>query len=272
MADHRPHRRAGGDPVSTPTAYRPVPSLLTSLRRAGWGDLAGRDMQAVRTTLAALADRLPHKSATGRTTVAQVADAAGLSERWTRRCMTVLEDLGLIEWQRGGVQRGLPVPSVVRIIKTALVDLIEAARPIQAARDTARAIATRARIAAARLWWCGPRKRWSGHAALSADPHPKRGVTNGDDSPNPAIKQEGNTEMGTYDRYRGAADETDCPRPGHSGLIGMTRHGVPRCPECRRCPQPAAPKPEPVQLAWALPGGQPAPVVDLAQARVRHGR
>lgn len=150
------------------TAHAPVPSLLTSLQRAGWGDLAGREWQGVRTTLHALAARLPHRSGQGYTTAEQVAQAAGLSPRWVRRCLLLLEDLGVIEWTRGGVIHGEPAPSFIRIVKTTLIELIQAARPVREAADAARRAATRARIAGLR-YVRGHRRR-SVHAELSASP------------------------------------------------------------------------------------------------------
>ena len=62
--------------MSTPTAHRDTRSLLTSLQRAGWGPLAGADMQGLRSVLSALIALLPFKSAAGLATVPQIADAA----------------------------------------------------------------------------------------------------------------------------------------------------------------------------------------------------
>lgn len=112
----------------TPSAAWPLPSLITSLKRAGWGPLHGREHQGVRSTLLALEGLLPHKSAEGRCTAWQVAEAAGLSEKWTRRCLTVLEDIGIITWRRGTILRGEPLPSFIRVQKRKLVQLIRIAR------------------------------------------------------------------------------------------------------------------------------------------------
>lgn len=155
------------------TAYAPVPAMLTSLQRAGWGDLAGREWQGVRTTLHALASRLPHGSGQGFTTVEQVAASAGLSRRWVARCMDLLEQLGVIEWTRGGVYKGTPRPSWVRIVKRTLLALITAARPQRTAAEQAHAAATRARIA--HLRWVKGRPRRSHHVELSASPPTPRG-------------------------------------------------------------------------------------------------
>lgn len=160
----------------TINAHAPVPALLTSLQRAGWGDLAGREWQGMRTTLHALAAQLPHKSGQGWTTAEQVATSAGLSSRWVRTRMHRLEELGVIVWTRGGVVDGVPQPSYIRIVKTALVDLIRAARPMKAAADAARRTATRARISHLRFVKSnGQRSRRSAHAELSASPPTPKG-------------------------------------------------------------------------------------------------
>ena len=194
------------------TARAPVPSLMASLSRAGWGDLAGREFQGVRTTLQALVYSLPYASGQGEVTEAQVAQRAGLSLRWVRRCMHVLEDLGVIErWTRGGVVAGNPTPSYLRLSKRALVALIDAARPLKDAADAARARITRARIAGLAYI---RRNRRSGHAALSADLPTPTGET-------PA----------SHPRKRTSAPPGECP---HGDPRGAMSTGAPYCPICRK--------------------------------------
>lgn len=125
----------------------PLPSLMTSLARAGWGPLAGRRWQGVRSTLSGLVARLPHASGQGLVTVEQIAAGAGLSVRWTRRCLYVLEDRGLIRWTRGGIVAGKPAPSCIRVIKSALVGVIGASRILRDACVATHQAATAARIA-----------------------------------------------------------------------------------------------------------------------------
>lgn len=134
---------------TTPSAYWPTPALIRSLSRAGWGPLGeGRKYQAVRSVLRALSDRLPDGSAQGAVTAYQISESTGgLSERWTRRCLIVLEELGIIEWTRGGIIAGAPAPSFIRIIKSALVELINGARPEADARAVERRRATYRRLA-----------------------------------------------------------------------------------------------------------------------------
>lgn len=153
----------------TPTAYESVPTLLTRLRRAGYGDLATREFHGLRQVLDGLAALLPHGSGQGWATAEQVALASGYRPRWTRELLRELEGMGLIEWRRGGIVAGTPQPSWFRIVKAALVELILAARPLREAADVARRAATRARIAAARaLRRPDRRPRRSAHVAVSA--------------------------------------------------------------------------------------------------------
>lgn len=133
-------------PRALPSAQAPMWSLLTSLARAGWGDLAGRAWAGVRATLQALANLLPYRSAEGKVTLGDVADAAGCSTRWASRCMHVLLDLGVIRWQTGGVVAGVPRPSWVRIVKRRIVDLIELTRPRHEAEQAERRARTREKV------------------------------------------------------------------------------------------------------------------------------
>lgn len=160
------------NPWTAPVNARaPLPALLTSIANAGWGDLGGREFQGLRTTLHALAASLPYYSAQGLTTVPQIAQRAGLSTRWVSRCLHLLEDLGLIVWRRGGIANGEPVPSFMRVMKTALLDLIDAARPLREAADLARRQITARRIAGVK--WAQQQRRErlprSDHAELNAN-------------------------------------------------------------------------------------------------------
>lgn len=131
------------------TAGARLPTILSALGRSGWGPLDGREWQGVRSVLRALGDTLHPRYGRGDTTAWQVSKGAGLSERWTRVCLGWLEDAGLIEWQRGGVLDGRPLAGTIRVVKSALIDVLRAARPAhdQASRD--RAARTRLRLARA---------------------------------------------------------------------------------------------------------------------------
>jgi len=199
--------------MSAPTAYAPLPSLLLSLRRAGWGDLTGREWQGLRSTLDGLASLLPHGSGQGWATAEQVATSAGLSSRWVRTRLAQLEAMGVIEWRRGGIAAGKPTPSWFRIAKAVLVELIRSARPMKDAKDAARRVATHARIAAARaLRRPERRSRRSVHAELSASP------------PTPTGEDSRPTSSPAVLRTSGAYITATCE---HDGEVG-------RCPMCRR--------------------------------------
>lgn len=174
--------------------------LVDKLARLGWGPLDGREWKGLRAVLRAVAVRVDYRTGVGRATVEQIAAAACYGQRWTRQALTDLEDLGLIEWVRGGVQYGKPVPSLIRLSKAALVELIAQAEPMRAAKVAADAVATRARLArihtirmvkgkrktttaqaraAVVRKTGGAESRGSLHAAVSADPSSRRGDPKG---------------------------------------------------------------------------------------------
>ncbi len=133
------------------TAGAPSHVLIERLERAGWGNLAGPEFKGVRFTLAALTRALDPRSGAGKATVWQIAERTGYTERWTRRCLQILEELELIEWHRGGISDGKPVPSWFRVSKTALLLLVSIARTKGAERRSEAQAATRDRIARYKL-------------------------------------------------------------------------------------------------------------------------
>lgn len=199
------------------TAHARTPSLLTSLSRAGWGVLAPREYQGVRATLRGLVDQLDHRSGQGWTTADQVSVSTGLSSRWTRHCMQVLEDLGVIVWHRGGVLNGAPTPSFVRIVKTVLLDLIRAARPVREEADREHRKATRDRLKGIR-YIRSQRPRRSDHAELSASPPTPTGEVSTTDLPE------------RTDMHPGF----DSPVCEHGGDGRRMANGKAMCPMCRR--------------------------------------
>ncbi|MFP7697036.1 hypothetical protein [Trueperella sp. LYQ143] len=112
---------------TTLNARAPLPSLLRSLSRAGWGELTS-EIPAVRLVLRGLSDLVNDYSGRALVTATQVADVTALSERWTRHALNRLEELGLIRWVRGGIIHGKPTPSFIEVSKRALIDLIRKAR------------------------------------------------------------------------------------------------------------------------------------------------
>ena len=176
----------------TATAAWPLDRLVSSLARAGWDVLDGRKGGGPRAVLRALADLLPHGSATGLVTAPQIADAAGLSERWTRETLTRLEYAGVIRWTRGTIINGRPTASIIRVSKRALADLVNRGRKVRDAKLVARAAATAARIKETlRMATVRPRKtdaprpahRVAARPALSAALPPIGEVTRAQEAP-----------------------------------------------------------------------------------------
>ena len=177
--------------MSAPSPHWKTPLLVGALARASWGDELSAEVPGVRTVLHALVALLPHTSAEGTITAAQVADAAGLSIRWARTCLRTLEALEVITYRRGWIDRGRPKPGHVRISKQRLVELLHAARGDGRAAEVLRKRreATAQRIAALRQkTQRGRRSRFplSVHRELSSSPPPYREVPARQDRP-PAV-------------------------------------------------------------------------------------
>jgi hypothetical protein len=153
------------------TAGQPLPQLLDRLARHGWPGLERRHAVVLR----ALCARLPWRSAEGKATTAQLADAAHYTGRWTRETLAELEDLGVVEWHRGGVRSGKPQPSTFRVVKARLVELL-----VEGAADYAQLVARRAAATAARVAGLSasfPRRRRPFHVEVTGHPTLKREVT-----------------------------------------------------------------------------------------------
>ena len=128
------------------TASWPLPRLVSAIARAGWDELAGRRGGGYRAVLRALADLLPERSAVGLVTAPQIADAAGITERWARHILTGLEEAGVIAWTRGTIVEGRPQPSLIKVSKKVLAALVHRSRSTKDARLAARAAETSKRI------------------------------------------------------------------------------------------------------------------------------
>lgn len=206
----------------TPTPYWSLDHLLLSLSNAGWGELSGGALQGIRSTLDALRKTLPPKTGQGQATVAQVAYKAGLSERWVRRCLGVLEEAGVISWQRGGVAYGRPKPSVFRINKKVLVAMIHGARPVLAALRARRKAQTDARLAG--LWFVKTKKgynRRSVHAelqgslsSLTGEAPPRRAVVEADEPPEEPLSPQAQAELDAWFAQRAAKRARLAPSRG----------------------------------------------------------
>jgi hypothetical protein len=188
----KPRRQYGtgwDTPQSVPSPFAEMPKLMTSLANSGWGELSGRSMQGVRSTLHALVATLPWGSAAGKATAYDIASRAGLSLKWTSRCLHLLEDLGLIEWTRGGIdinsardRRGRP--GWFRIIKRRVVELVMLARPLNDEKVREYRAATLERIRSIKTRYSrtrlmnqtrGKQNPRSEHVELSNHPTPLRG-------------------------------------------------------------------------------------------------
>ncbi len=132
---------------SVATAAWSLNRLVTSLARAGWGEvLDGACNAGLQRVLHALADLLPWEAGEGRLTRAQVADAASMSARWAGHCLRRLEDLGVVVWHRGWLDRGRPRAGWIRVEKARLAELVRDARGHLDGRRERRREATRDRL------------------------------------------------------------------------------------------------------------------------------
>ena len=121
--------------------------LVQSMARAGWGELDGHEWQGVRSTLTAVVTRIKGKRGYCKATVWQVSQSAGLSTRWTARCLRILEGLGIITWNRGVLQDGTPTAGFIQVNKPVLLRFVREAWAKGAAAWQARRAETRARLA-----------------------------------------------------------------------------------------------------------------------------
>ena len=204
----------------TATAAWPTRDLVGALARSGWGPLDGRPMGGARAVLRALVDLLPYGSGEGSVTVPQVADLAGLSAKWARRCLRVLADLGIITHQVGSVRHGVPTPGHARINKRALAALLPHAARRLTARRADRKGATTARLAAhgVRDWWpkrADPRAPRPGQNPLSFQVEltstlttPRGGTHHGAGSTRPGSPREEQTMI--HGCVHGLPDITTC--------------------------------------------------------------
>ena len=188
------------------TASWPLPRLVSAIARAGWDELAGRRGGGYRAVLRALADLLPERSAVGLVTAPQIADAAGITERWARHILTGLEEAGVIAWTRGTIVDGRPQPSLIKVSKKVLAALVQRSRSTKDARLAARAAETSKRIRETlrmRTLYRSQRRRPAPAASpapraeLSATLPPFRGGSRGPEGPALPLTDTGQTVPGT---------------------------------------------------------------------------
>lgn len=124
-------------PTVRVTAGAPTSVLISSLARAYWGVLEGQEWRACRIVLQALPNLAYSKRSRaefdyrGRVyaTASQLTGITGYSEKWTRKALQALEEMGVIRWCRGMIVGGKPTASLFTVVKRRLVDLIKFARP-----------------------------------------------------------------------------------------------------------------------------------------------
>lgn len=132
---------------STINSETPAMVLVQSMARAGWGELGGNEWQGVRSTLTAIVARTRGRRGYMDATVWQVSQSAGLSTRWTARCLRILEGLGIITWNRGVLRDGTPTAGFIQVNKPVLLRFVREAWAKGAAAWQARRAETRARLA-----------------------------------------------------------------------------------------------------------------------------
>lgn len=132
-------------------AGQSLQDILLALGRVNWGPLRGRAWAYRRMVLQTLALMMREQKADYMaclvTTAPQLADRIGSCEKTVRNCLQDLEDLQVIEWRRGGIWDGKPMPSVLRVNKWKLVDWVKAWRPRNDKRLVKRRAETLARLA-----------------------------------------------------------------------------------------------------------------------------
>lgn len=162
------------------SAAQPLPDLVSALRRAGWGPIAGPEYRPARAVLDALSSNARwagmDRAGTVAITASQLADAAGYSLRHLRRWMPILEDIGLIEWHRGGVVEGRPRPGLLKVVKRVICQWIKDARPANDARIERRRRETLARLKTLRMRRIPPfRRKAEVHADMASALPPYQG-------------------------------------------------------------------------------------------------
>lgn len=112
--------------MSAPTAA-PVRVLWGQLEGLEhWGVLEGRAYRGVRDVLRVLCHAQHSRAVV--ITARQLATRVGLSTRWTRRCLHVLEALGLVQWTRGHIEEGRPRPGWITVKAGRLAQVVTHAR------------------------------------------------------------------------------------------------------------------------------------------------
>lgn len=100
----------------------------------------------------------------------QIIEQSGYGETWGRKALHMLEDMGVIEWERGGIVDGKPQPSRLRIIKTVLRRIRVAAKPTHDETERRRSEAFARRLMTIRNAHLVQRRCRSAHLSASDSP------------------------------------------------------------------------------------------------------
>ncbi|MFT3877432.1 MAG: hypothetical protein QM708_13565 [Propioniciclava sp.] len=110
--------------MTTTTPCRVLWAQLEGIE--SYGVLDGRQYRGVRDVLRCLVHLQSDRAVI--ITARQLATRVGLSPRWTRRCLHILEALRLIRWTRGHIEAGRPRPGWIKVYAGQLARVVEDAR------------------------------------------------------------------------------------------------------------------------------------------------
>ena len=239
-----------------PSAGRSALDLVDALAAAGWGPIAGADWRASRVLLETLA-RLMWKAKTDRRgqltiTARQLSDRSGYGDRWTRTHLSVLEDTGVLQWERGGIKDGRPQPGYMRIVKSVLCEWIEVARQAHDEALRQRALEFTARLRTLKFLTIRPKSRRKPLAAVNTTLPPYRGRKAGSprqpDPPN-SLKEDKMLPPAVIDHLpqiciHGAKSPLTCNRCRYRAITDAQDAAKARPPEQPQLPVSPDPDPE----------------------------
>jgi hypothetical protein len=144
-------------PAKTPHAGWKTNQLILALSRAGWGELAGHDARGLRAVLDAVAAKIvDHRMGRAFSTIPEIAAAAGYGHTWTQIKLTELDEIGFIDWRRGGLKPGRGhgrERSFFIVNRHALVEAIAAAKALRGPVITEHVAECIRRLREQRLKW-----------------------------------------------------------------------------------------------------------------------
>ena len=225
------------------TAHASLQDIILALGRVGWGPMQGREWGASRAILEMLSLMMREQRADFDacliTTATQLSDRTGYSVRHVRRCLQWMEDARVIEWKRGGIDKGKPCASVIRVVKKTLVEWVHAWRARHDAKVAERNRATAARIERYRLNRIRPRAPKEVHADMMAGLAPLQGragnrsaLPRGFVTPNPKTKVAKSREIIARIKAKTRKKMETLP-DGYLPLV--CSHGKPEPRTCNQC-------------------------------------